>query len=341
MSSSKKFVVDLHTHILPKNWPNLKEKYGYGGWVELEHHHPCKANMIIDGKCFREIDDNCYNPDTRITECDRDGVDVQVLSTVPVMFSYWAKPQDTLDLSQYLNDHLAQVVSENPKRFVGLGTLPMQAPELAVQELRRCIQDLGLAGVQIGSHVNGMNLDHPSLFPIFEEAERLGAAIFVHPWDMLAKDRMSKYWMPWLVGMPTETAIAICSVLFGGILERLPKLKIAFAHGGGSFPQLIGRLEHGFEMRPDLCATDNQHPPSKYLGQFWVDSLVHTPELLQALVKLLGTNRVCMGTDYPFPLGELAPGKLIKDSGFNGKTEELLLGENALEFLGLTKDKFL
>lgn len=339
--SSKKFTVDLHTHILPKHWPNLKEKYGYGGWVELDHHHPCKAKMIIDGKMFREIDDNCYNPDTRITECDRDGVDVQVLSTVPVMFSYWAKPQDTLDLSQYLNDHLAQVVSENPKRFVGLGTLPMQAPELAVQELRRCIQDLGLAGVQIGSHVNGMNLDHPSLFPIFEEAERLGAAIFVHPWDMLAKDRMSKYWMPWLVGMPTETAIAICSVIFGGVLERLPKLKIAFAHGGGSFPQIIGRLEHGFEMRPDLCATDNPHPPSKYLGRFWVDSLVHTPELLQALVKLLGTNRVCMGTDYPFPLGELAPGKLIREAGFEPKTEEALLGENALEFLGLTKDKFL
>jgi len=297
--------------------------------------------MIIDDKLFREIDDNCYNPDTRISECDRDGVDVQVLSTVPVMFSYWAKPQDTLDLAQYLNDHLAQVVSENPKRFVGLGTLPMQAPELAVQELRRCIQDLGLAGVQIGSHINGMNLDDPSLFPIFEEAERLGAAIFIHPWDMLAKDRMSKYWMPWLIGMPTETAIAMCSLIFGGVFERLPKLKVGFAHGGGSFPQLIGRLEHGFTMRPDLCATDNPHPPSAYLGKMWVDSLVHTPELLQALVKLLGTNRVCMGTDYPFPLGELAPGKLIRECGFDGKIEDQLLGENALEFLGLTKDKFL
>jgi len=341
MSSGKKLVVDLHTHILPKHWPNLKEKYGYGGWVELDHHHPCKAKMIIDGRMFREIDDNCYNPDTRLIECDRDGVDVQVLSTVPVMFSYWAKPQDTLDLSQYLNDHVAQVVSENPKRFVGLGTLPMQAPELAVQELRRCIQDLGLAGVQIGSHVNGKNLDDPSFFPIFEEAEKLGAAIFIHPWDMLGKERMNKYWMPWLVGMPTETAIAMCSLIFGGVLERLPKLKLAFAHGGGSFPQIIGRLDHGFEMRPDLCATDNSKPPSAYLGKFWVDSLVHTPELLQALVKLIGAEKVCMGTDYPFPLGELTPGKLIKDTGFDSKTEELLLGDNALEFLGLTKDKFI
>jgi len=308
--------------------------------VELDNHHPCKARMMINGTLFREIEDNCYNPDTRLVECDRDGVHVQVLSTVPVMFSCWAKPEDTLDLAQYLNDHLAQVVAENPNRFVGLGTLPMQAPELAVKELRRCMQDLGLAGIQIGSHVNGMNLDDPPLFPIFEEAERLGAAIFVHPWDMLAKERMNKYWLPWLVGMPTETAIAICSFIFGGVLERLPKLKVCFAHGGGSFPQLIGRLEHGFEMRPDLCATHNTRPPSAYLGRFWVDSLVHTPDLLRALVKLLGTNRVCMGTDDPFPLGELAPGKRIRESELDGKTEDMLLAENALEFLGLTKDKF-
>jgi len=130
-------------------------------------------------------------------------------------------------------------------------------------------------------------------------------------------------------------------LIFGGVFEKLPKLKIAFAHGGGSFPQLIGRLDHGFQMRPDLCATDNPYPPSTYLGRFWVDSLVHTPELLHALTKLIGANRICMGTDYPFPLGELAPGKLIRECGFEKVTENLLLGENALEFLGLSKDKFL
>jgi len=189
--------------------------------------------------------------------------------------------------------------------------------------------------------VNDWNLDDPQLFPIFEEAERLGAAIFIHPWDMLSKERMNKYWLPWLVGMPTETALAICALIFGGVFERLPKLRVAFAHGGGSFPQLIGRIQHGFDVRPDLCAVNNKISPKEYLGRFWCDSLVHDPELLRALVKLIGANRVVLGTDYPFPLGEDVPGTLIvEDFSFDAHTKQLMLADNALEFLGLTKDKF-
>lgn len=131
----------------------------------------------------------------------------------------------------------------------------MQAPELAIEELRRCVNDLGLAGVQIGSHVNDWNLDAPELFPIFQEAEKLGACIFVHPWEMMGREKMTKYWLPWLVGMPAETTLAICSMIFGGIFEKLPKLKVCFAHGGGAFPFTIGRIEHGFNCRPDLVGT--------------------------------------------------------------------------------------
>ncbi|MCH8851868.1 MAG: amidohydrolase family protein, partial [Planctomycetes bacterium] len=167
--------IDIHTHILPEKWPDLCARYGYDGFIRLDHHKPCCARIMQGDKIFREIKDNCWSPGRRIEECDGVGVTVQVLSTVPVMFSYWAKPRDVLDLSKMLNDHIAGVVREFPKQFVGLGTLPMQAPELAIGELERCVGELGLCGVQIGSHVNDWNLDQPELFPIFERAAELGA----------------------------------------------------------------------------------------------------------------------------------------------------------------------
>jgi aminocarboxymuconate-semialdehyde decarboxylase len=335
MSDYKGTKIDLHTHILPKTWPNLKEKYGYGGWVSLDHCGNKKAKMMIDGKLFREIDDNCWSVDSRIRDCDRDGISIQVISTVPVMFSYWAKPEHTLDLSRYLNDNIAQVVSENPNRFIGLGTLPLQAPELAVKELRRCINDLGLAGVQIGSHVNDWNLDAPELFPIFEEAEKLGACIFVHPWEMVGRESMPNYFMPWLVGMPAETCRAICCMIFGGIFERLPNLKICFAHGGGSFPATIGRIEQGFLARPDLCQLNTKTNPRNYIGKIWVDSLVHDEKYLNYLIETMGADKVILGSDYPFPLGENNPGKMVEESSLDEDIKKKILRDNALEFLGL------
>jgi aminocarboxymuconate-semialdehyde decarboxylase len=297
--------------------------------------------ILDDGKFFREIEDNCWSAETRIHECNHDHVDVQVLSTVPVMFSYWAKPQDCLDLSMFLNDHIAGIVQRYPKRFVGLGTIPMQAPELAVKELERCMK-IGLRGVQIGSHViDDWNLGSISLMPIFECAQELGASIFVHPWQMMGEAQMQRYWLPWLVGMPAETSRAICSMIFGGVFERLPKLKVAFAHGGGSFPSTIGRIEHGFHCRPDLVAIHNNRNPRDYIGKFWIDSLVHDPKVLDFIVDMFGPNRIALGSDYPFPLGENIPGQLIKDSSYDDSVKELLLNGAALEWLGMKKQDFI
>lgn len=342
MCKSQRYMkIDIHTHILPERWPDLRERYGYGGWVRLEHHRPCCARMMIDDHLFREIQDNSWSPERRIEECDNDRVDVQVLSTVPVMFGYWARPADALDLAKLLNDHIASVVARHPARFAGLGTIPMQAPDLAAAELERCVNELGLAGVEIGSHVNDWNLDEEALFPVYEAAESLGAAIFVHPWDMMGKEKMPRYWLPWLVGMPAETSLAICSIMFGGVLDRFPNLRFCFAHGGGSFPMTVGRIEHGFKVRPDLVQVHTQTEPRDYLGKLYFDSLVHDADVLRYMLKLFTPERIMLGSDYPFPLGEHCPGTLIESlDELSAAERERLLSGTALEFLGLERERF-
>lgn len=332
--------IDVHTHILPKEIPAWKERFGYGGFISLDHYQPCSAHMVRDdGKQFRDIESNCWDPVKRIEEMDAHGISVQVLSTVPVMFSYWAKPADCLEVSKFLNDHIADIVSEFPLRFVGLGTVPLQETQLAIAELERC-KAIGLAGVQIGTNVNQLNLSEPQFLEFFHACEELEMAVFVHPWEMMGEADMQKYWLPWLVGMPAEVSRAICSLIFSGTLEKCRDLRICFAHGGGAFPATIGRIEHGFNVRPDLCANDNPHGPRRYLSRMYFDSLVHEPAKLDYLIKLVGADQVALGTDYPFPLGELEPGKLIDSMPYDDMIKSMLFHGAALNWLGLPLSQF-
>lgn len=328
--------IDAHAHILPKHWPSLREKFGYGGWIYLDHLENGNARMMRDdGRFFREIKPNCWDPAEILKDMDAHDVDAMVLCTVPVLFSYWAQPEHTLTWSQFLNDDLARIVAEYPRRFIGLGTVPMQDATRAAQELRRCVTELHMPGVQIGSNINGINLDDHQFDPFWAAAQELDAAIFVHPWEMLGAERNERYWMQWLVGMPAETTNAIASMIFGGVFDRYPRLKVMFAHAGGSFPFTVGRLSHGWTVRPDLVDVNNVSDPRSYVGRFWVDGITHDAQAFRYLLDVMGADKVAYGTDYPFPLGDLEHGRFL-DAMTDLSPEVLhqIRATNVLAFLG-------
>ena len=329
--------LDIHTHIMPEKMPNWTQKFGYGEFIHLEHRN-CEACMMKGDKVFRVVTENCFKEDVRLKEMDETEVTMQVLSTIPVLFNYWANPADGLETSRFFNDHIAETVSKESKRFIGIGTVPMQNIDLAIKEMERCVKELKMPGLEIGSNINGENLSEKKFFPFYEAAEKLGCALFVHPWEMMGEKQMEKYWLPWLVGMPAETSRAICSMIFGGVFEQFPKLRVAFAHGGGAFPITVGRIEHGFNVRPDLVAIDNKINPREYIGKFWIDSLVHDEKAFEYLLDVLGEDNICLGSDYPFPLGEHHPGKLIEKMKLKKKTMKKLFSKNAMDWLKLKID---
>jgi aminocarboxymuconate-semialdehyde decarboxylase len=317
---------------MPDKMPNWVQKFGYGEFIHLERRN-CKACMMKGDRLFREVEDNCFDAGVRKMEMDETAVDIQVLSTIPVLFNYWAKAKDGLETSRFFNDHIAETVVKDKERFIGIGTVPLQDVELAIGEMERCVNELAMPGLEIGSNINAVNLHDPKFFPFYKRAEELGCSLFVHPWEMMGEQQMQKYWLPWLVGMPAETSRAICSMIFGGVFTKFPKLKVAFAHGGGSFPLTIGRIEHGFDVRPDLVAIDNEANPRNYIGQFWIDSLVHDRKAMQYILEVMGEDKVCLGSDYPFPLGEHHPGKLIEEMEVSNALKQKLLYQNALAWL--------
>ncbi|MCS6999840.1 MAG: amidohydrolase family protein [Candidatus Kapabacteria bacterium] len=327
--------IDIHAHIMPERWEPLHKRFGYGGFIVLEHYREGAARMVRDdGAFFREVQRNAWDPQAIIEDMDRHGVDIMVLCTVPVLFYYWAKPEHTLEWARFVNDHLASVVERFPTRFLALGTVPLQDTTLAIAEMERCVRELKMPGIEIGTNVNGVNLDDRRLFPFYEAAEALGCAVLVHPWNMLGADRLQLYWGEWLIGMPAETALAIHSCICGGVFDRFPRLRMLFAHAGGSFPFILGRIAHGWRARPDLCNVHCVRDPREYAGHFWVDSITHDPRALRFLFEVIGEHRVVMGSDYPFPLGDLEHGRFIEEMDIPSSTKERILWRNALEFLG-------
>ncbi|MBT2692109.1 amidohydrolase family protein [Bacillus sp. ISL-55] len=326
--------VDFHTHIIPENFSELTQRFGGEKWPTLERTCACGANIMIAGKVFREVTDQVWDAEKRIKDMEREGVDIQVLSPIPVTFSYWAPAEQAEILARVQNDFIADLVSQYPTKFIGLGAVPLQNVEVAIREMDRCKHELGLSGIEIGTNVNGVNLDDPQFIEFFEMAEKWEVPLFIHPWETLGKDRMPRHNLMYTVGMPSETALAGASLILGGIMDKFPKLKICLAHGGGALPYLLPRLDQGWNVWPHLRLLDK--PPSYYAKQFYYDSLVNEPVNLNYLLQNFGHERIIMGSDYPFLLREVPPGKVIDDTvGLSKEQTEAMLGKNALRFLNI------
>lgn len=327
--------VDFHTHIYPFELPDFSEKYSDHKWPVLQQKCSCGADIMVSGKVFREVTDQVWDPEKRIDDMKKEGVDMQVISPVPVTFSYWAPVEQALELAQFQNDFIASTINDYPDYFIGLGTVPMQDADAAIEEMRRC-KGLGLAGIEIGTNVNGENLDAAYLLPFFKAAEELEMPLFIHPWETMAQDRTPRHNFLYTIGMPSETALAGASLIWSGVMEKCPKLKICFAHGGGSFPYILPRLDQGWEVWPHLRLTE--HPPSYYTKNFYFDSLVYDKDNLAFLIERFGHDKIIMGSDYPFLLREIDPGKVIDDSpDLPTEVKKAILGENALQFLNYQK----
>jgi aminocarboxymuconate-semialdehyde decarboxylase len=324
-------VIDIHNHFFPRRWPDLAARYGTPNWPWIKHTEPGKAEIMVGDRFFRKIYSACWDPEVRLSEMDRDGIDIQVLSATPVLFAYDRPVEHALDCARLFNDAALELCAHGKGRLKSLCQVPLQNIDASCKELTRCMR-AGHLGVQIGNHVGEKNLDDPGIVTFLHHCADEGAAVFVHPWDMFGADRMSKYMMPWTVGMPAETQLGIVAMILGGAFDKLPaKLRICFAHGGGSFAFLIGRLENAWQHHPVAHGECNL-PPSQYLNRFSVDSAVFDDRALQFLVGTIGAERVMLGSDYPFPLGEHRVGSLIRASSLTAGEKSRLLGENASAF---------
>ena len=325
--------IDIHTHIMPPNWEDLASRFGVAGWPWVKQRSTCAACIMLGDREFREVSDKCFLPARRIADMDSGHMHRQLLSPIPVLFCYWGTPQATAEFARIQNDFIADCVDKHPGRFLAAGTVAMQAPDLAIRELNRIVS-MGFQAVEIGTNVMGRYLDDPNVVEVLTAASDLNLAVFVHPWDAIGEDRMKAYYLPHMVALPADTALAIARLIFGGVLDRLPKLRIGFSHGGGNFLPLLARFDHGFKVRPET-KVNVQRPPSSYVNRLYFDSITHDPEIIQFMCRRVGSDHLMLGSDYPFDMGIAAPIELIDQAKLSEDDRANILYRTAETFLGL------
>jgi aminocarboxymuconate-semialdehyde decarboxylase len=326
-------VVDIHTHFFPESWPDLAERFG-GEWPSMRRDSADAATVMMGSREFRKITSACWDADVRLNDMDNDGVDIQIVSATPVLFAYQRPAEQAMECARIFNDALLEITTGSDDRLIPLCQVPLQDTDLACRELERALAS-GHKGVQIGNHVGDRDLDDEGLITFLQHCAALNAPVFVHPWDMFGGCRLDQWMLEWTVSMPSETQLSLNRLILGGGFDRLPaNLRICFAHGGGSFAFLLGRLENAWHRREQTRGL-SQRPPSEYLDRFSVDSAVFDTRALRFLTDVMTPERVLLGSDYPFPLGEERVGALIRGSMFDQHTCDSLLGGNACNMFDL------
>lgn len=327
--------IDVHCHVVPARFPPPPAGSAVHGWPSMVASADCHALVFIDDKPYRQVSDACWVAERRLEEMDRTGIELQVLSPMPELFGYWIEAKPANDLVPHVNDVIAALVAEGKGRFVGLGGLPMQDIDFAIAELHRVVGELGFRGVEIGSNINGVAIGDPRFRPFFAEAEKLGAAVFVHAVRPAGMDRLvGPAPLQQVLGYPTDVGLAAASVITGGLLLKFPKLRIAFSHGGGTFASLLPRLEQGYSVFPAIKEIMPE-APSAQARRLYVDSLVFDKDTLQSIVSIFGEDRVLLGTDYPFNFREKEPIGRVEEAFIDKGLRERLTFANARAFLAL------
>lgn len=324
--------VDFHTHIMPIDFPDFGKLFGGERWPSIERINDHTAQIMVQGNIFRKITKETWDPAKRLEQMALEGIDIQVLSPIPITLCYWAPLKGAVEFAKLQNDYMANIVKQHPDSFLGLGTVPLQDVEAAIEEMDRCVHQLKLSGLEIGTNINGMGLDDPCFLPFFEKAEQWNVPLFIHPYEMVGKERTANDNLAITVGMPMELSLAATRLIWAGIFDKFPNIKLCLAHGGGAFPYILPRIDTGWNAWPHLRKTEK--PPSSYANKFYYDALVYDSVNTQYLIDLVGYERLIMGSDYPFVVREAPPGKTILEmESLSSEHKVALLGGNVLHFL--------
>jgi aminocarboxymuconate-semialdehyde decarboxylase len=323
--------IDLHCHFIP---PVLLERIATEGATHSIRLSGDGTVSFAGRDATQAMPRGMLDLDERLAWMDTQDVGVQVLSAWMDFSAYVLDPEDGAWLARALNELTIEAIEDRRDRFRAMASVPLQAPERAADELRYAITDLGMIAVEIATSVVDRELDDPALEPFWSAAEKLDALVLVHPYASVGSERLARYFLSNIVGNPAEETVAAAHLTYGGVLERHPRLKVCLTHGGGFLPYQIGRQDRGYKALKGLTAQRLVTPPSVVMGRFFFDTVLHSTEALRFLVERVGPDRVVLGSDYPFPMGDPEPVATVRAAGFDGTTERAILTDNAIGALG-------